>query len=132
MSPVIVGLLLAIPLGLLTSRRSGPAGLFATPEDHRPPPVVLRANELAASARIEVPGALQQLREDRELLESHLASLPRESHGKLGRIDVPLATARAKIEQCEIFDDALDWLDKSEIRAVLNSSPTLQCVLALR
>jgi membrane glycosyltransferase len=132
MSPVIVGLLLAIPLGLLTSRRSGPAGLFATPEDHHPPPVVLRANELAASARIEVTGALQQLREDRELLESHLASLPRESHGKLGRIDVPLATARAKIEQCEIFDDALDWLDNSEIRAVLNSSPTLESVLALR
>jgi len=31
MSPVIAGLVLAIPLGLLTSRRSKPAGLFATP-----------------------------------------------------------------------------------------------------
>jgi len=132
MSPVIAGLLLAIPLGLLTSRRSGPDSLFATPEDHRPPPVVLRANELAASERTEVTGALQHLLENAELLKSHLASVPRESHGKLGRIDVPLATARAKVELCETFEDAVKWLDKSEVRAVLNDAATLQCVLQLR
>ena len=128
---MIAGLLLAIPLGLLTSRRSGPAGLFATPEDRHPPPVVLRANELAASARVEVTGALQQLRQDAELLEYHLDSLPRVNHPRLGLINVPLATARAKIEQCEKFEEAVGWLDKSEIRAVLNNAAALQHALEL-
>ena len=131
MSPVITGLVLAIPLGLLTSRRSGPAGLFATPEDNYPPPVVVRASELATSARIEVTGALQQLRQDAELLEYHLDSLPHVGHRKFGSIDVALATARAKIEQCEKFDEAVSWLDKSEIRAVLNNAAVLQRALEL-
>jgi len=131
MSPVIAGLVLSIPLGLLTSRRSARAGLFATPEDNHPPQVVLRANELAASARLEVTGALQQLRQDAELLEYHLDSLPPASHRKWGPIDVPLATARAKIEQCETFDEAVSWLDRSEVRAVLNNDAVLQRVVEL-
>jgi len=92
---------------------------------------VLRANELAASARIEVTGALQQLRQDAELLEYHLDSLPGVSHRKSGPIDVPLATARAKIEQCEKFEEAVTWLDKSEIRAILNNAVVLQRALQL-
>ena len=131
MSPVIAGLLLAVPLGLLTSRRSDRAMLFATPEDYRPPPIVHRTNDLAASARVEVTGALPQLGEDAELLACHLASLPQGRQSKFGRIDVPLATARAKIEYCELFDDVVRWLDKSETRAVLNDAATLQCVLEL-
>ncbi|MBU6458536.1 MAG: glucan biosynthesis glucosyltransferase H, partial [Bradyrhizobium sp.] len=132
MSPVIAGLLLAIPLGLLTSRRLGLAGLFSTPEDHHPPLVVHRANELAASARIQFIGALQQLREDPELLRHHLDSVPRESHRKLGEIVVPLATAHAKIEQSGTFDEAVGWLDKAEIRAVLGNAATLRRILELR
>jgi membrane glycosyltransferase len=131
MSPVIVGLVLSIPLGLLTSRRSGPAGLFATPEDNHPPPVVLRANEIAASARMEVTEALQQLRQDAELLQYHLDSLPRVQHRKLGRIDVPLATARTKIELCETFSEAVCWLDKAEVRAVLSNDAVLRRVMEL-
>jgi membrane glycosyltransferase len=132
MSPVIVGLVLAVPLGLLTSRRSGLARLFATPEDISPPRVVFRANELAASARIQMTGALQQLRKDAEMLKYHLELLPRVIHLKSRQVDVPLATARAKIEQCETFDEAVSWLDKSEIRAVLNNTAVLQRVLELR
>ncbi len=132
MSPVIAGLVLAIPLGLLTSRRSGPAGVFGTPEDRHPPPVVLRAIKLAESARLESPSALQQLREDTELLKCHLDSLPRESHCKFGRVDVPLATARAKLELCDTFDEITNWLDKSEIRAVLNNAPVLRRIVELR
>lgn len=132
MSPVIVGLVLAVPLGLLTSRPSRTAGLFATPEDNHPPPIVSRANELAASARIEVTGALQQLRQDAELLEYHLDALPRVRRPKFGQVDVALATARTKIEQCEKFDEAVRWLDKSEIRAVLNHATVLQRAFKLR
>ena len=131
MSPVIVGLLLAVPLGLLTSRRSGAARLFATPEDRQPPSVVLRANELAASSPGELAGALQQLRTDAELLECHLDSLPGDDHRKFGKVDVALATARAKVEQCDTFDDAVGWLDEPEVRAVLNNRALLQRVVEL-
>src|SRR5262249_58703834 len=122
MSRVVVGLVLALPLGLLTSSRLGPAGLFATPEDHRPPPVVLRANELAGAVRMEMAGALQQLRQDDELLRHHLDSLPYASRRKFGPVDVPLATARTKIEESEGFDQATNWLDKSKVRAVLGNA----------
>jgi membrane glycosyltransferase len=131
MSPVIVGLVLAIPLGLLTSRRSVGARLFATSEDDNPPQVVLRANELAAFSRIEFTGALQQLRQDAGLLKCHLDSIPLEGRRKFGRVDVALATARAKIDQCESFDEVASWLDKSEIRAVLNNAAALQRVVDL-
>ena len=53
MSPTIVGLLLAIPLSWLSGQLGvGLAlkrlGLLMTPEEHRPPPIALRANELQA------------------------------------------------------------------------------------
>lgn len=126
MSPVVAGLLLAVPLGLLTSSPFRPAGLFATPEDNRPPPVVLRANELAGSARIEMAGALQQFRQDGELLDYHLRSLSPAHGRKFGKVDVALATARTKVEECESFDEAVAWLDRSEMRAVLNNPALLQ------
>jgi membrane glycosyltransferase len=130
MSPVVAGLVLAVPLGLLTSLRMQ-RGLLATPEDNRPPPVVLRANELAAASRIEVSGALQQLRQDDELRKYHLDSLPGVSRRKLGLVDVPLATARTKIEQCDEFDEVVSWLDRSETRAVLGDAAVLQRVLEM-
>ncbi len=89
-----------------------------------------RANELAASARIETAGALQQLRRDTELLNYHFHSLSRTGRRKLGQIDVALATAR-KIDECESFDEAVTWLDSSEVRAVLNEPSVLQRVLQM-
>jgi len=129
MSPVIAGLLLAIPLGFLTSRRIRSTGLFATPEDLRPPHVVLRANEIAARPRPEPERALRRLRQNPELLASHLNALPQKPSHKFEQIDVHLATARAKIERCETFEDAVKWLDTSEVRAVLNDRSLLRCAL---
>jgi membrane glycosyltransferase len=131
MSPVVVGLLLSIPLGLLTSSRMKSPGLFATPEDNTPPPVVLRANELAASKRIEMRGALRELGENQELLRDHLASLAPATHRRFGPVDVSLATARTKVESCESVDEAAAWLDRPELRAVLGHPALLQRVLAL-
>ena len=132
MSPVITGLLLAIPLGFLTSRRIASTGLFATPEDLQPPLVVLRANEIASRPRPESEGALQRLRQKPELLASHLNALPQNPAHKFERIDVHLATARVKIERCETFEDAIKWLDKSEVRALLNDRSILRSVVDLR
>jgi membrane glycosyltransferase len=131
MSPVVIGLVFAVPLGLLTSSRLRTAGLFATPEDNHPPQVVLRANELAACARIEIAGALQQLRRDAELLNHHLGSLSHAGRRKFGQVDVPLATARTKIDECECFEEAVTWLDRSEVRALLGDPSALQRVLQM-
>jgi membrane glycosyltransferase len=131
MSPVVIGLVLALPMGLLTSSRLKTARLLATPEDKFPPPVLIRAQELAVSARIEVSGALQQLRQDAGLLNYHLASLSHASGPKSGQVDVPLATARAKIEECTSFEEAVAWLDRQESRAVLNNPVILRRILQM-
>lgn len=131
MSPVVIGLVLALPMGLLTSSRLKTAGLLATPEDKFPPPVLIRAQELAVSARIEMSGALQQLRQDAGLLNYHLASLSHASGPKSGQVDVPLATARAKIEECTSFEKAVAWLDRQESRAVLNNPVILRRILQM-
>ncbi|MGY4511404.1 glucans biosynthesis glucosyltransferase MdoH [Bradyrhizobium sp. USDA 3650] len=131
MSPVIVGLLLSIPLGLITSSRLKWTGVFATPEDYRPPPVVFHANELAAYQPIEVAGALDQLTQDPELLRDHLESLSPTNRRRFGPVDVPLATACAKVEECETFEDVAVWLDKAELRAVLGNPTLLQKVIEM-
>ncbi|MCP3371327.1 glucans biosynthesis glucosyltransferase MdoH [Bradyrhizobium cajani] len=129
MSPVVLGLLLSIPLGLMTSARLKTPGLFATPETNNPSAVVLRANELAASGPIVMAGALHQLSQDPELLGQHLGSLPVAGPRKFGSVDVPLATATIKLEECESLEDAAAWLDKPELRAVLGHPTLLQQVL---
>lgn len=131
MSPVVVGLLLSIPLGIMTSSRLKAPGLFATAETNRPPAVVLRANELAASEPAELAGALHQLKQDPELLGDHLSSLSPARLRRFDPVNVPLATARAKLDECENFEDAAAWLDKSELRAVLGHPTLLKRVLEL-
>lgn len=131
MSPVVLGLLLSIPLGMLTSLRLTAPGLFATAETNRPPAVVLRANELAASEPAESAGALHQLSRDPELLRDHLSSLSLARPRRFAPINVPVATARAKVEECETFEDAAAWLDKSELRAVLGHPTLLQKLLEM-
>jgi membrane glycosyltransferase len=132
MSPVIIGLMLAVPLGFLTSFRLSNAGLLATPEDKCPPAVLIRANELAASAVSKPTGALEQLRQNAELLSRHLASLPQVGRSRSGQIDVALATARAKIEECGSFEEAVAWLDRQEVRAVLNNPAILRRILQMQ
>jgi len=51
MSPVIAGLVLTIPIGLLTAGRNDGARLFTTPEDRIPPSVLIRAGQLANETR---------------------------------------------------------------------------------
>jgi membrane glycosyltransferase len=130
MSPVVAGLVLAFPVGLLTSSRMKTAALFATAEDKCPPPVVSRASQLAAAPRIETIGAFRQLLQDNELLCYHLASLPAR-RVRPGQIDVPFAVARAKIEECDTLDNATAWLDRAEMRAVLNDAAMLRRLLQM-
>jgi membrane glycosyltransferase len=132
MTPVIVGLLLCIPIALLSSAIFPESRLLITPEQTAPPDVLVRANKLANDAgHVVVGSALIELRNDRELLGDHLANLPDDKQRTRGQIDPHLAIARAKIEDAENFDEALSFLTTRESMAVLNSFAVLQAVLAM-
>src|SRR5262249_60095219 len=131
MSPVIVGLVLAIPIGMMTSGRSSGGRLFATPEDRHPPAVLSRANELARSTQRDSCGALRELRQNGVLREHHLRSLPLPARQKTSGINVPLATAREKIELSDDFDEAVTFLDRQETLAVLNQPRVLNKLLQM-
>ena len=132
MAPVIAGLLLCIPIALLSSAIFPQSRLLITPEQTAPPDVLVRANELAANAPGQIAiSALIELRDDEELLEHHLATLPDEKRRNRGQIDPHLAIARAKIEDAEEFDEALGYLTARETLAVLNSPAALRAIFAM-
>jgi membrane glycosyltransferase len=132
MTPVILGLLLSIPIAILSSsgstRRSG---LFKTPEQTAPPPVLTRANELGNAPHSPLACPLQELRRDAALLEAHLNNLSGRRPRKRGEVDPHLAIARAKIEDAETFKEAVGFLSAREKFAVLKSPAVLAVLLAL-
>jgi membrane glycosyltransferase len=132
MTPVLIGLLLCIPIAIVSSRVSRPdSGLFSTPEETAPPQVLVRAEEFAQTVGEVVMSPLLELANDRQLLENHLANLPDEKQRTRGQIDPHLAVARAKIEDAETFDEALDYLTARETFAVLNSPTMLRALCAM-
>ncbi|CCD95256.1 glucans biosynthesis glucosyltransferase H [Bradyrhizobium sp. ORS 375] len=131
MSPVIAGLVLAIPIGLLTAGRGGLARLFTTPEDRMPPRVLVRARELANAPPPPCGPALAELRQNAELRREHVRSLPPPRRRAPGDIDVDLATARARIADAETFAQAAGFLSRRETLAVLNDGATLEQVATL-
>lgn len=135
MTPVIAGLLLAIPVALLSSRSSGRTGhpprLFATPEQTLPPQVLVRANQLAAASQDPIICPLLELRNDTGLLNLHLANLPAGGKRIRGQVDPHLAIARAKIEDAESLEEVRRFLTPRETFAALNSPALLRAVLDL-
>jgi membrane glycosyltransferase len=131
MSPVIVGLLFAVPIGALTARPAS-GKLFATPEEREPPPVLRRANELSASAEVAIKPALVALREDPELLAFHLAQLPPPRAARPDTVDVHLAVGRARADASETFEQAAAHLSSREVFSILNDGSALSTVLQKR
>jgi membrane glycosyltransferase len=135
MAPVIVGLLLAVPIAILSSTAGSGAAirrpaLFGTPEQIAPPQVLIRANELANASGETFASAMHELRNNPDLLEAHLTNLSVKPRSR-GQIDPDLAIARAKIEDAANFDDALGYLSRREIFAVLNSQAILKALFEL-
>ncbi|MDB5582582.1 MAG: glucans biosynthesis glucosyltransferase [Bradyrhizobium sp.] len=136
MTPVIVGLLLAIPIGLLSlTTSSGRNGrlprLFATPEQTSPPQVLVRANQLVKASQDTIGCPLLELRNDACLLEAHLDNLPVNGKRARGQVNPHLAIARAKIEDAENLEEALQFLIPRETFAVLNSRAVLGTLFEL-
>ena len=131
MSPVIAGLLFAVPIGALSAKPAS-AKLFVTPEEREAPPVLRRANELSASAHEEGRPALVQLREDPQLLAFHLAQLPPPRAARPETVDTNLAVGRAKVDASETFEEAAGHLSSREVFSILNDGSALSTVLQRR
>ena len=135
MAPVILGLLLAVPIAILSSTAgSGVAShqprLFGTPEQTSPLQVLIRANELANASHETFAGPMHELRNNPELLDAHLTNLSVKPRHR-GQIDPHLAIARAKIEDADSFENALGYLSPRELFAVLNSRAILEALFKL-
>jgi membrane glycosyltransferase len=133
MMPVILGLLLAIPIAMLSSSvgLGKPIGLFRTPEQITPQRVLARANELANAPHSPLSCPLNELHRDAGLREAHLNNLSGQRPRNRGEIDSHLAIARAKIEDAETIEEAREYLSHREIFAVLNAPSILTALLAL-
>jgi membrane glycosyltransferase len=133
MMPVILGLLLAIPLAILSSSASARStpGLFKTPEETSPPKVLRRAYELTDAPPPTISCPLLELHRDSDLRAAHLSNLSGPKPRNRGEVDPHLAIARAKIEDAETFDEAAAFLNPREKFAVLNSPTVLVVLLAL-
>ncbi len=124
MSPVLLGLLLAVPLTALTGavapgavlRR---AGLLATPEERHEPEVLARARALMADHRGDPTHAIRHLLADRALLAAHRAMLPPPRRPRLDPLDPALLLALAKIDEALSLDGAIASLSRRETASVL-------------
>jgi membrane glycosyltransferase len=134
MLPVVLGLALAIPLSLITSRHSERGFLLRTPEETTPPAIVARAlllrrewQAIRAAAATEVT----QLLSDPHLLHVHKAMLPPPRRPRLDPIDPTMLSARTKIEEAESLSAALVALTVPEIAAGLADRLALERLAAL-
>ncbi|RQH02712.1 glucans biosynthesis glucosyltransferase MdoH [Bradyrhizobium sp. RP6] len=128
MSPVVVGLLFAVPIGALTARPAS-GKLFVTPEEAAPPSVLRRANQLSESADAGIRPALLELREDARLLAFHVAQLPLPRAVRPDAVDANLAVGRAKVDASDTFEEAVAHLSSREVFSILNDGSVLPAVL---
>jgi len=131
MLPVVLGLALAIPLALLTGRRSQP-GLLRTPEDLAPPPVVNRAMELRGEWEANALPSVAHLLGDSVLLYAHMAMLPPPRRPRVDPIDPILLQARTKLEEAATLSEGLAVLSTAELVAVLNDVTMINRLTGLR
>jgi membrane glycosyltransferase len=125
MTPVILGLLLAIPLAASTAsagagRGLQRLGLLMVPEERQPPPILERANALAHVMEKALPAqdAVSRLLQDEELAAAHRAMIeptPR----RRGEVDTHLVVGLAKLQDAESPEDARQMLTDRELAAVL-------------
>jgi membrane glycosyltransferase len=137
MTPVILGLMLAIPLAQWSAspaagRTLKRSGLLLTPEETRPPEILQRANALAAQlADSDRRKSIERLLADPALLAAHRAMLPPAPSRKPGDVDVTRVIALAKLDDCTALAQAAAILTPAEIMAVLADAHGLDRLAAL-
>ena len=137
MSPVLLGLVLAVPLVALTGGRGAGlalrrAGLLRTPEEAAPPAVLARALALQAAGRDLVPGqSLRRLLDEPALMAAHRAMLPPPRVPGRDPFEPLLALGLAKLEESATLEAALALLTLPERAAVLGHERGLDRLLSL-
>lgn len=132
MTPVVLGLALAIPLVLWTgaARASLPA-LFHTPEEQTPPDVLLRTRQLRRASAVQAPSeAVAQLVAASELAAFHRAQLA-DGERRPGDYAPDRLIAAAKIADAPSLDAALGALTPRQKAAALGDFSALDALLAL-
>jgi membrane glycosyltransferase len=137
MTPVIVGLLLAIPLVQWTASPAAGRvlrrlGLLVGPEETAPPPVLSRANELAAQAAPPPATGLPRLFGDNALLAAHRALLPEMRARTRGEVNVALVVGLEKLADCETLNEADAILTRQEKMALLSDARGVEGLAALK
>jgi membrane glycosyltransferase len=140
MTPVIVGLLFAVPLAALTARASGGLalrrlGLLMIPEERDPPDILARARERTADLRAnerEPHEIFAAFLDDPALVELHRRTLPPPRRRARRDLDVHLVVGLAKLDECTTLDEALEVLTEPEKRALLGSERGLERLAMLR
>jgi membrane glycosyltransferase len=135
MTPVILGLLLAVPLAAWTGRRdAGQAlrriGLLRIPEETYPPAVLQRTQALQAAIphdETDIPTLLR----DPELQAAHRAMLPPPRRPGIDPLNVSLLTGTARLAEARDLASAWPTLDAAERTAVLSDAAALDRLLAL-
>ncbi|GGE37669.1 glucans biosynthesis glucosyltransferase H [Agaricicola taiwanensis] len=139
MSPVLIGLVLAIPLAMLTSSRSlglslRKLGLLRIPEEYATPEELRRANELYRQlAPLEdVPTeAMEHLAADSSLRDAHRRMLPPPRSMGERPIDADLLVGLVKMEEAASIEAAVKDLTPREKAAVLGDHRGLERLAAL-
>ena len=138
MSPVVLGLALAVPLAALTARAGlGLAlrrmGLLVIPEETAPPAALSRANALLRELRAGVRDeeAVARLWRDPALLEAHRRMLPPPRRPRLDPPDATLLVGLTRVREAETLDEALAGLSRAEKAAVLGDAEGLERLLEL-
>jgi len=123
MSPVVLGLALAIPMAAWTASR-GPgqalrrAGLLRIPEEQAPPAVLVETGRLQATLQhAEIP-AFRRLVSDPCLLQAHIAMLP-PARSRGTPFNPALLMGLAKLEEAPTLDAAKAALTRQEAAAIL-------------
>jgi membrane glycosyltransferase len=126
MLPVVLGMVLAIPLAMVTGSPAAGhafarAGLLLVPEERQPPAVLSRARICAAelSRSLRTVEAIERLALDEHLRDAHLKMLPPQRRPRIDPIDATLLVSLAKIEEAERLEEALISLTKAEKAAAL-------------
>jgi membrane glycosyltransferase len=127
MSPVVLGLLLAIPVSAATGGQAlGRAlrrfGLLVTPEETEPPAVLQRANDLFgewAARSSQETEALARLASDARLRTLHAGLLPDGNERPKGEYNIDLLLGLAKLDDANSIEDVSSLLTSREKFAVL-------------
>ncbi len=129
MTPVLLGLSLAIPLVALTS---GPVpllrrlGLLLIPEERHPPPILARAAQLRAGLDgAPIGPAIPRLLSDPALMAAHRAMLPPPRPRGVGTLDPALLMGLAKLAEHDRLADVLPTLTPAETAALLGNAEGL-------